>query len=84
MGVRRNNIVVWPLFVSITPQLQSRALTLLTIVCLDHFTCGSDSPQCVASQQRCNGVVDCINGWDERNDTCGNRAPTGTKAYKAQ
>ena len=32
--------------------------------------CGSESTQCVRTSDQCNGVLDCLNGWDERSTLC--------------
>ena len=32
---------------------------------LDYTRCGNESAQCIHSASLCNGVQDCVNGWDE-------------------
>ena len=35
-----------------------------------YVRCGNESGQCIRSINRCNGVIDCTNGWDEEKTTC--------------
>ena len=39
---------------------------------LDYMRCGSDSAQCISVHSQCDGVQDCVNGWDEEIDICVN------------
>ena len=36
----------------------------------EYIRCGNDSGQCLRVIDRCNNIVDCINGWDEDINTC--------------
>ena len=35
-----------------------------------YVRCGNESGQCIRVINRCNGVKDCVNGWDEDINTC--------------
>ena len=32
--------------------------------------CGDESAQCIERDKMCDDVIDCVNGWDERRETC--------------
>ena len=32
--------------------------------------CGDESAQCIERGKMCDDVIDCVNGWDERVETC--------------
>ena len=36
----------------------------------DYIRCGGESGQCIRIMDKCNGIEDCQNGWDEDIDTC--------------
>ena len=37
---------------------------------LDFTRCGDDSAQCIKLSDKCDGVNDCANGWDESSEQC--------------
>ena len=37
---------------------------------LGYTRCGDDSAQCISEDSQCNGVNDCLNGWDEQMSLC--------------
>ena len=46
--------------------------TLQAVMCsvLGYVRCGSESGQCIRLVDMCNGMNDCLNGWDEKVSTC--------------
>ena len=36
----------------------------------DFMRCGFDSAQCIRRTDKCNGIRDCVNSWDELPTTC--------------
>ena len=36
----------------------------------DWTLCGDESAQCIERDKMCDDVIDCVNGWDERRETC--------------
>ena len=39
-------------------------------VLADWTLCGDESSQCIEQENMCDDVIDCVNGWDERLETC--------------
>ena len=37
---------------------------------LEYTRCGNESAQCIRMVDRCNGLQDCVNAWDEDISTC--------------
>ena len=37
---------------------------------VDWTLCGDESAQCIERDKMCDDVIDCVNGWDERRETC--------------
>ena len=37
---------------------------------LDYTRCGNESGQCIKVVSKCDGILDCINGWDEEEERC--------------
>ena len=42
------------------------SVVLITV----YMRCGPDSGQCIRISDRCNKIVDCVNGWDEDASNC--------------
>ena len=36
----------------------------------DYTRCGDGSGQCIKVVSRCDGIQDCVNGWDEEEELC--------------
>ena len=47
-----------------------QGLDIKILLFTEFLRCGSDSEQCIRSEDRCNGVRDCANSWDEIPTTC--------------
>ena len=41
-----------------------------SFVLADWTLCGDESAQCIERDKMCDDVIDCVNGWDERRETC--------------
>ena len=37
---------------------------------IDYTRCGNESAQCIKVVSRCDGIQDCVNGWDEEEEQC--------------
>ena len=48
----------------------SKKCCLLSPVPVGYMRCGDDSAQCISENSQCDGINDCLNGWDEQMSLC--------------